>query len=1254
MEEKGLLWKSKCKIQNWCRKGRNKIKYICRFMRLGITRSKLVIRDSSKTTNEYKDLGPSDEAKFVAEYFNALDWAFNNKNVYNIALTGPYGSGKSSIIKSYIKKHPELKYVQISLANFIEVNEEEAALGDSKTVKFEGVELDDKLELDILKQLFYKVEYKKIPQSRYRKLYKISCVKIFMAVLGVLSIIVICLSFWIPQIWERIEVLVGNASKNLKFSTEWTYILGASVILIGTWLISKCIYHILSKITIAKVNVANTEIVAANNETKNTIFNKNMDEIIYFFEETKYNVVFIEDLDRFKSTSIFIKLRELNTILNNYEAIKKKVVFVYAIKDDFFTNEERTKFFEFILPVIPIINATNSDEMLVKRIQEEKTSDITLSNDYISLISPYINDMRLLHNIYNEFIVYKKTLQQQQELNLSDQLMFSMMIYKNIYPKDFAELQAEGGLIKEAFGYKKMYAKNKRNGLEKRKGEIVRLINAVEKDALKDLREVKAAMLCFMSNFKEPFYKFTDSRGGEISRELIMQDDFDLEGLRTQGMVYTYRGLYNQSTFSFDGCEAFSDSNDYIKRCHDIILKVPEEKEKLKKQIEDIQETIYKIGSMSLKDMINEYGVEDVLPSNIKDNKLLIFLLRNGFIDEKYTNYINYFHANRLTKEDMNFILSVRNYEAKMFNYQLTEKEQVIKRLLIHEFEQKEIYNFDLMDCLLSSDEYEEKRSRFIKQLADEEDRSWAFIEEYFDNSTDITKFIKFLCSYWYGMWDYISNNNILSKEHKDKYFIALCTCVDISDIIHLNKNNSVAKYFIQNPEILNRLGHIPEATAEEIIENCNVKFIAMPIEGIKEELLNWIFDNGHYIPTLEMLKSLFRFKYPEKEEALLVCNYTSIIEIGYTPLFELLHNNLETYVESIVLGLPTNTEESLAAVLSLIEKGISCDNAIKLIEKENVILDKLEKCSFEGLKKSSQMLKTVWEAWIKTKKLEGTWENVIDYWHWCGVDKTLQQYLESNIDQIVAKGYPEYTDPAMIEEIITSDLEDVCFRKFIKVAPKLQNLPDLEGIRIETLRIILEEHYFKFSEEFAMAVKDACPELYSLCIIMNINEVLSEPEKYILDEDVLRKVIEDEKINEEDKVYLISISGLEEYSKKIALFLRGILTNINKEMYEKAWNALETHERYELFLNQIAIFSNQEISQNLLHLAKEYQALGDRTRRHDERVKDTQYNRKLVKHLDEVNYLTSWSSEEKTYKDTKTHTVYVEKLLICRVKKAD
>ena len=68
--------------------------------------------------SEYKDFTPEKEIKNGEEYLNALDWAVRNPNVKNIALAGPYGSGKSSIIQSYMREHPSVKALNISLATF--------------------------------------------------------------------------------------------------------------------------------------------------------------------------------------------------------------------------------------------------------------------------------------------------------------------------------------------------------------------------------------------------------------------------------------------------------------------------------------------------------------------------------------------------------------------------------------------------------------------------------------------------------------------------------------------------------------------------------------------------------------------------------------------------------------------------------------------------------------------------------------------------------------------------------------------------------------------------------------------------------------------------------------------------------------------------------------------------------------------------------------------------------------------------------
>lgn len=406
-------------------------------------------KDDSVIPTDFSDLAPLDSIDNTSEYLNALDWALKNRRIRNVALCGPYGAGKSSIINSYLKSHADAqqKSLRISMATFIESKTEGSDSSHSVALK------PDEIETGILKQLFYKVPHTKIPQSRYRKLHKggkliawrnLVLISIFLLLLGfifapdhVINVINILYETW-PFSTPPAKVAI------VAFAILFTGVLGS---------IAWCFYPAFSRMKISSISISAKANVEGDEESKESIFNKNMDEIVYFFEETRYRYVFFEDLDRLNDAAIFVRLRELNTLLNNDDEIKDPVVFIYAVRDDIFSNEDRTKFFDFLIPIVPFINSTNSGEELSKRLEASKKKEFlyNISSSFIDDVSPFISDMRILKNIYNEFIIYKNTLQAEPNLELSDESMMALMVFKNLYPKEFAELQKEQGIVKQAF-----------------------------------------------------------------------------------------------------------------------------------------------------------------------------------------------------------------------------------------------------------------------------------------------------------------------------------------------------------------------------------------------------------------------------------------------------------------------------------------------------------------------------------------------------------------------------------------------------------------------------------------------------------------------------------------------------------------------------------------------------------------------------------------------------------------------------------
>ena len=91
----------------------------------------------------YRDLTPKSDAENSQEYIKALHWAIKKKEVKNVALSGPYGSGKSSVIKTYLEKHPKTKYLSISLAAFSTPAKKQDGTGDNLNPLSDDWTLDD-------------------------------------------------------------------------------------------------------------------------------------------------------------------------------------------------------------------------------------------------------------------------------------------------------------------------------------------------------------------------------------------------------------------------------------------------------------------------------------------------------------------------------------------------------------------------------------------------------------------------------------------------------------------------------------------------------------------------------------------------------------------------------------------------------------------------------------------------------------------------------------------------------------------------------------------------------------------------------------------------------------------------------------------------------------------------------------------------------------------------------------------------------
>ena len=212
------------------------------------------------------------------------------------------------------------------------------------------------------------------------------------------------------------------------------------------------LYQFYKKNTVkfSKVSFKGAEAKLSDDNNDETVLERDMKEIVYLLSSSGSGIVVFEDLDRYDSVDIFIKLKELNFLLNSYletNGIKRTVRFVYLIKDGLFYSKDRTKFFDFILPIVPIVDSKTSENQLISLLEDvENAPDRRLLID----ISLYIDDMRILRNIVNEYLIYSKNLPL-QEFKLDKNKLFALLTIKNLHPNEFDLLQEDKGYIISVF-----------------------------------------------------------------------------------------------------------------------------------------------------------------------------------------------------------------------------------------------------------------------------------------------------------------------------------------------------------------------------------------------------------------------------------------------------------------------------------------------------------------------------------------------------------------------------------------------------------------------------------------------------------------------------------------------------------------------------------------------------------------------------------------------------------------------------------
>lgn len=1067
----------------------------------------------------FHSLSPIKDAD-VTQYITALQWALDNKqkeSIYNIALTGPYGSGKSSILKTFQDQNKNKDYVflEISLATFKEeltANSNEQKDGNDDVIPTKDNQARNKnedtlrlIELSILQQIFYHEEDSKIPDSRFKKIRSFKRKHLIWITTGVLTALLFGLNLFVP---DKIEAIL-----KVKFPTILTLILHWLSLLIFLASISVIVFRsirLFYGIKISKFKFKEAEIEIDKNISK-SILNNHLDEILYFFEVTDYSVVLIEDLDRFRQAEIFTKLRELNLLINNSKKVEQGVVFIYAVRDEMFQDKDRTKFFDFIIPVIPVINSSNSNEKLATIVSD---NDYQISNDLIDDVALFIDDMRLLYNITNEYHIYRQLLDEA----LNQDNLLAMIVYKNIYPDDFVLLSDGMGKLFGLLNSKVKYVNDTVAEINEQIKTLKIELGQIGNIQIKDGDELRMLYLSYYVNKIKGFANFTINGVTKSLKETATDADL-FEYIIGNDVSYSYFYLqYNQAyttqkdtEYKFNDIEKEVDSEQTFSERLELIDSYWEEREEvIKQEIQKLEKQKLTTRHLKLQQILSDKSAKIEIDTTTRQGLLLRLLLRSGYINEDYLDYISLFYEGSITKVDRTFLLNVKSQSALEYDFSLTKIENLVGKIRSMDFQQPYLLNFNLLDFLLVNDGYQTQLDNLLSQLNDQNANGPEFIEGFLASGTNIEVFVRELAATWTGLWKYVAGASVLPKERKEEYFKLIIANAAIDDLKKMAEQSDLLALISNREDFLSIIPD--EARIQEIIKSLNVKFEILDFKGSSKKLTAFVYKGNYYkiseAMIIRIIQQFGTFDLPSFDRG----NYNAILKSGCPELIAYINAEINLYTADVYLVLPSNTSEPEESLLKLLNnKDIKLGNRIKIIEREETKVTDLAELTEQSTD----------DILFETSKVEPTWQNLIEYFmrHELSIAPAMVSFLndiensEALANEVIDLETP-YPDLPTVEALMSAlvnetDIEDQYYETLLKAVPYNYGFDEVADVGKEKLKLLIAQGSIESTVENYTKLKEGFPGLHLLFLENTSEYFLAAISDYELDANDIRYLLE-------------------------------------------------------------------------------------------------------------------------------------------------
>ncbi|WP_313128486.1 YobI family P-loop NTPase [Anaerocolumna sp.] len=1099
----------------------------------------------SENTYKFQKLTPVTDVEMDI-YEDAMKYVFSNNDIRNIAISGAYGAGKSSVIETYKAQHKGEKFLHISLAHF---ENKGSAVDDSINIEISDNEINDKetlsvesvLEGKILNQLIHQIKPASILQTNFSIKKEID--KKFILLRTFEIVLFFFLSFFIKfnNKWLITEKGLSNGilKSALHFTTTNEMLIVAAIL----WLILLARgLHLIIKTQVNKnifkrINVKGNEIEIF--EDKNdSYFDKYLNEVLYLFENAGSDNIVFEDMDRYDTNLIFEKLREINTLLNrrkdllslpNNEDKKESIRFFYLLRDDIFLSKDRTKFFDFILPVVPIVDASNAYDKFIEHFKDGNIFQL-FDEKFMQGLSLYVDDMRLLKNIYNEFIIYYNRLKKSSTEQNPNKLL-AMITYKNIFPRDFADLQISQGYVYTLFDKKEEFQNNEiakiQHLIEEYEDEIIHL----EKEVCSDINELDAIYFCHGLRLRVDGVEETNYTKRSEFIAAIKQNNYNV-----------YANSPHSGWYTIDVRDYFkkiSQNKEYVERklkienaakgkvesnkSETIKLKIKQDAIKncfLKELVNrDYEKAIFQVSYENELNEVNSF--EEIKRSPYFP--LIKYLIKNGYIDETYPDYMTYFYENSISRIDKVFLRSITDNDAKQYQYKLVNPKLIISRMRDLDFKVPESLNYSLLDYLLQNNEiYTEQLSIFLSRIRDEKIDD--FVLGYLLRNIERETFTKGFNIVWDNACCWIVESDKFPVETKKTYIIDTF-CVSAKEIILANNRDSILTEFISNNE---KFLEIENTDIKQLISgflSLEVKFIQIDYLSANTDLFEAVYQNNLYEINFSMIDLILDKIYKiEKSDDYVDKTMTLIMINQKEQLCQYIKDNIDVYMSILLERKKLIYDEEDTALFIINNTDIEDDDKIKYIQLLQTPIRYLEEIDD----------KSIWTKMVSEKKIEFNQKNIFDYYFLSGkgMDDALVIYINNYPEVLSIKGfdlddaYGEKSESKIFNSIIQSnEMDDDKYIGLVTSLNRIYNKFPYHDVKLQKVALLIDSHIITMTSENLQFMRTNHKDLLFKFIKDNIEKYTGlMAEDLFLSEELLQLLASE--IDDKYKIELLSFES--------------------------------------------------------------------------------------------------------------------------------